>query len=80
MKGDEEITLTKKEKQFVEFFLTHKGKLISKRKIVEALWGDKKKVTVTDNTINVTIYKIRQKLGDDFELETRIGEGYILHK
>jgi DNA-binding response OmpR family regulator len=33
---------------------------------------------VSDNTINVTISKIRKKLGKRFKLKTKVNEGYIL--
>jgi DNA-binding response OmpR family regulator len=33
---------------------------------------------VSDNTINVTISKIRKKLGEEFTLKTRVNSGYIL--
>lgn len=79
-KGGEILDFTKKEKQIIEFFLFHKNKLVSKRQLVEALWHTKEYDYVTDNTINVTIYKVRKKLGENFKLETKIGEGYILEE
>ncbi len=79
-RSGKKIDLTKKEKQIIEFFLFHKNELISKRKLVESLWKSKDYQCVTDNTINVTIYKVRKKLGGKFSLETKIGEGYILEE
>lgn len=72
------VDFTKKEKQIVEFFLFRRGELISKRQLIQALWHTKDLDYVTDNTINVTIYKVRKKLWDDFKLETHIWEWYIL--
>jgi len=80
MKADVEVNFTRKEKQIVEFFLFRKNELISKRQLVQALWNTDDYDYVTDNTINVTIYKVRKKLGSDFKLETKIGEGYILEE
>lgn len=74
------ISFTKKEKQVIEFFLFHKNELISKRQLTESLWSTKWYEYVTDNTINVTVYKVRKKLGSHFKLETRIGEWYILEE
>ncbi len=72
------INFTKKEKQIVEFFLFRKKELISKRQLIQSLRHTKDLDYVTDNTINVTIYKVRKKLWDGFHLETRIWEWYIL--
>jgi hypothetical protein len=33
---------------------------------------------VSDNTINVTISKVRKKLGRKFKLKTKVNEWYIL--
>ena len=79
-KCDESIVFSKKEKQIIEFFLLHKNKLVSKRNLVESLWKSKDYQCVTDNTINVTIYKIRKKLWKSFELKTKVWEGYILQE
>lgn len=71
------IALTKKERQILEMFLSKQNTLIQKEQIIRSLWG-KDQSGVTDNTLNVTMCNLRRKLGDGFELETKIGEGYIL--
>ena len=78
LQSNKEVILTKKEKQIIEFFLLRQNQLISKKTLIETIWADDSIETVTDNTINVTIYNIRTKLGKDFELETKIGEWYML--
>lgn len=75
--GQESIALTKKERQILEMFLSKQNTLIEKEQIIRTLWG-KDQSGVTDNTLNVTMCNLRRKLGDEFELETKIGEGYIL--
>lgn len=72
------VDLTKKEIQLVHFFLTHPWKLIPKNKLIYSVWNSSDFVSVSDNTINVTISKIRKKLGNKFKLKTKKNEGYIL--
>ncbi|MDD5213606.1 MAG: response regulator transcription factor [Candidatus Gracilibacteria bacterium] len=79
-KGTKEIDLNKKELDIVELFLDNKGKLITKAKITSSIRGDYENLLVSDNTINVTISRIRAKLGDSFNLKTLIGKGYKLEK
>ncbi len=75
---EKKINFGKKEKQIIEYFLFHKNELVPKRKLVKSLWKTKDQGVVTDNTINVTVYKVRKKLWDSFPLETKIGQWYIL--
>ena len=75
--GGEVITLTKKERQILEILISKQNTLIPKEHIIKSLWGQDHS-SVTDNTLNVTICNMRRKLWDDFELDTRIWEGYIL--
>lgn len=76
--GSKEVLLTKKELQFVHFFLTHPWKLIPKNKIIYSVWNSSDFSSVSDNTINVTVSKIRKKLGKRFKLRTKVNEWYIL--
>jgi DNA-binding response OmpR family regulator len=76
--GVKVVQLTKKEIQLVHFFLTHPGRLIPKNKIIYSVWNSSDFSSVSDNTINVTISKIRKKLGKRFKLKTKVNEWYIL--
>ena len=76
--GAKVIQFTKKELQLLHFFLTHIWKLIPKNKIIYSVWNSSDFSSVSDNTINVTISKIRKKLGKRFKLRTKVNEGYIL--
>ncbi len=71
------ITMTKKEKQIVEYFLYNKDKFISTDKLWNSVWW-RSKHPVSKNTINVTIFKVRKKLWTDFHLETKVWEWYRL--
>ena len=56
-----------------------KGKLVSREEIIERLWG-KNLYFDSDNSINTTVKKIRNSLGDDAGnpqyVETVLGKGY----
>lgn len=73
-----EIAVTKKERQLIHLFLSHVGQLIPKNKIIFSIWDSSDFESVSDNTINVTISKIRKKLWENFKLKTRVNSGYIL--
>lgn len=77
--GDE-IILTKKEWQIVNFFIRHKWELISKNEIIHTVWSSEDFSQVSDNTINVTISKLRSKLWPSFKLITRVNSGYVLEE
>lgn len=71
------IEMTKKEKQILEFFLFHKWQLVTKKELIHEVWWcgvDE----ITDNTLNVTISKVRKKLWSDFGMQTKINQWYIL--
>ncbi|MDD3145399.1 MAG: response regulator transcription factor [Candidatus Gracilibacteria bacterium] len=74
------IDLTSREMQFVEYMLFNMGKIVTKNEIINSVWGKFDELTVTDNTINVTISKIRKKLGNNFKLKTLINRGYLLEE
>ena len=62
----------------LEFFLHHKGKIISKTQLIHNVWGEHDTLNVSDNTISATISKVRKKLKGEFPLSARINEGFIL--
>lgn len=75
---DETIILNRKEFQIVEYFLINKWKFIEKSELIKSVWWNMDLLDVTFNTINVTICKLRKKLWDNFNLETKVWMGYIL--
>jgi DNA-binding response OmpR family regulator len=69
------IVLRKKPYDILLFFLKHRGQLLTRQRIVAALWGDA--VIVTDNALSFQIKDLRQRLGPfGRRIETLIGEGY----
>lgn len=72
------IDLTSKEIQFVEYMILNIWKPVKKIDIINSVWWKFDEIDVTDNTINVTISKIRKKLGKSFNLKTMVNRWYML--
>ena len=62
--GDREISLTKLEFRILSAMLSHPGKLFSREEILAAVW-DLYGNYVNDNTLTVTMKRIREKIGDE---------------
>ncbi len=75
----EKIELTKNEYQLLFALMNNKGKVISREKLMEAIW--KTDSYIDDNTLTVNVNRLRKKLDSagltDF-IETRFKEGYII--
>lgn len=77
--NDREILLSKKELQLLLYFLKYPGQIISKEQILEAVW-DIDGQFVDDNTVPVTISRLKKKVGKAEEQEyikNVRGMGYI---
>lgn len=72
------IELTQKEYLIVELFIRNKGVIIDRTKMVQYVWWLQGSVDVKDNTINVTLSKLKKKLLGNFHLQVRYNSGYIL--
>ena len=70
---DRPLLLTKTEFELVKLLIEHKEEIVSRDKIVEKIWG----WDASDNLLDSTIKKIRQKLGKE-KIKTVRGIGYIL--
>lgn len=62
-KADEEITLTAREYQLLEYMARSAGKIISKERLYEQVWGEY--ASGVDNTMMVHIRHLREKLETD---------------
>lgn len=76
-KGEETITLTSVEFKIVKLFMENPGRVFTKEQIYEAGWGEL--FAVEDNTIRVSISKLRDKIGAE-NITTIRGLGYRLEK
>ena len=75
-KEDEEVSLTAREYALVELLALHRGKLITRSMIYDHIFGEDD--DSLSNLVEVHVSHIRKKLGADF-IETRRGQGYIIH-
>ena len=72
-KGDQIITLPRKEFSLLQLLHSEPGKLFTRDEIYSKVWGSS--VIVGDRTIDVHIRKLRQKIGED-HIVTIKGVGY----
>jgi two-component system OmpR family response regulator len=71
-----EVALTAREYALVELLALHRGKLVSRTMIYDHIFDEDD--DSLSNIVDVHVSHIRKKLGRDF-IETRRGQGYILH-
>lgn len=76
-KGDNIITLPRKEFSLLQLLHSEPGKLFTREEIYAKVWGSN--VIVGDRTIDVHIRKLRQKIGED-HIVTIKGVGYKFEK
>ncbi|MBO1307691.1 response regulator transcription factor [Enterococcus sp. 669A] len=62
-KVDKEISLTAREYQLLEYMAQNAGKIISKERLYEQVWGEY--ASGVDNTMMVHIHHLREKLEND---------------
>jgi DNA-binding response OmpR family regulator len=72
------IYLTHKESMILEFFLKEQWQIVSRGKLINAIWWAHNLSDVSDNTINVTLSKLRKKIWADFHLKTIYNQWYVL--
>lgn len=80
-RGEEEIFLTKLEYRILYIMMSAPGKLFTREEILANIW-DAAGNFVNDNTLSVTIKRIREKLGDKNGdiIKTVRGMGYRIEK
>lgn len=73
------IDLSKNEYRLLFILMKHNGKILSREKLLRALWDDER--FVDDNTLTVNISRLRRKIeqaGIQGYIETKVGQGYIV--
>jgi DNA-binding response OmpR family regulator len=75
--GGQEIVLTFKEAELLEFFVKHAGTLLTREQILETLWGGND--YFAGRSLDVYISKLRKYLSHDpgARIENRHGIGFI---
>jgi two-component system, OmpR family, alkaline phosphatase synthesis response regulator PhoP len=76
LKGDQRITLPKKEFELFALLVSKPGHVFTRDNILNSVWGND--VIVGDRTIDVHIRKLREKIGDEY-IKTVKGVGYKLN-
>ena len=72
-KGEEKITLPKKEFELLSFLAATPNKVFSREELLNNIWGND--VYVIARTVDVHIRKVREKIGED-HIKTIKGVGY----
>jgi two-component system response regulator MprA len=78
-RGNRPIALTTLEFDLLHHFLRHPRQVLSRERLLDAVWGDE--VAVTPNAVDVYVGYLRQKLeaaGEPRLLQTVRGVGYVL--
>lgn len=77
--ADNKIELTRNEFRILQVLIKNKGKVVSRQRIMRALWEDDN--FINDNTLTVNINRLRSRISDmglsDF-IVTKKGRGYII--
>ncbi len=69
------LELTRKEYEILALFIRNAGKIFPRSEILSKVWGND--VIVTDRTVDVTVARIRKKLGDKGNMiRNKSGYGY----
>lgn len=76
---NEEIALTRNEYRILQTLMEHRGKVVSREKLMERLWETDS--FVDENTLTVNVNRLRKKLDsaglNDF-IATKFGVGYLI--
>jgi len=74
-KDGKTLELTRKEYEILSLFIRNAGKIFPRSEILTKVWGND--VIVTDRTVDVTVARIRKKLGDRGNMiRNKSGYGY----
>jgi DNA-binding winged helix-turn-helix (wHTH) protein/Tol biopolymer transport system component len=73
LQNGQEVPLTPKAFDTLQFLITNAGHLVEKQDLMKAVWGD---VFVDENTVNQNIFTIRKALGDASFIENVPRRGY----
>ena len=77
--GDQLIPLSKNEYRILAVLMKQKGKVVSREKLMEALWQTDE--FVDENALTVNVGRLRKKLekaGLEQFIETKFGMGYVI--
>lgn len=81
-RGEEEIRLTRREMELLEYLFRNAGQVVSREQLLEAVW-DYRHEAETTRTVDYHVASLRQKLGGEAQnqyIETVRGFGYRMKK
>jgi DNA-binding response OmpR family regulator len=81
VRGTQEIDLTAKEFDLLEYLLRNQGHVVSREMLARDVWEVTARATPLDNVIDVSIARLRRKVDAPFEkklLKTIRGVGFVL--
>jgi DNA-binding response OmpR family regulator len=74
------VELSEKECELLRYLAAHRGRAVSRDELLERVW--RLSSTITTRTIDMTVMRLREKLGDDGEAPKLVltvrGKGYML--
>lgn len=82
-RGDEQIELTAREFELLEYLMRHQGRIVSREMLARDVWQVKERSTPIDNVIDVHIARLRRKVDGPFEkklLKTVRGLGFVMEE
>lgn len=72
------LDLTRQEKRMLELFLTNLDSVLTRDALIDQVWSGVSALDVKDNSINVTLSRLKKKLGNSFHPTTLYNQWYIL--
>ena len=78
-RGGEEIQLSQPEYQLFQILMENKGQTVTRARLLEKIW-DSGGNFVNDNTLTVTMKRLREKLGSPACLKTVRSFGYRMEE
>jgi DNA-binding response OmpR family regulator len=82
-RGDQEISLTSREFELLEYLMRHQGHSVSREMLARDVWKVEERATPLDNVIDVHIARLRKKVDSPFEknlIQTIRGVGFTLEE
>ncbi len=80
-RAGQEIQLTAKEYELLEYLMRHQGHLVSRNMLAQDVWKIGERATPLDNVIDVHVARLRRKIDEGYEpklLKTVRGVGFVL--
>ncbi len=79
-RGEQDIELTRREMELLSLFAREPGRILSRRRMLQEIWGFPEPDRVETRTVDMHVAKLRKKLdaSGDVLIETVRGEGYRL--